>query len=105
MTIRDHIKRKVHWCYLAMLLAMALFFLTEIPKPKGPLSPLSFLAPVPLFALGMYMIFGIKCPKCKTRVGMLASQAFMPLAIMKPTFNYCPGCGVSLDTPLDGRGQ
>jgi hypothetical protein len=101
MTIRDYLKKRVRWCYLAMLLAMPLLFLVGLPRPHEPPSPLFFLALTPIFGFGMYMTFGIKCPKCGTRVGMLASQAFMPLALMKPTFNHCPGCGVSLDTKLD----
>jgi hypothetical protein len=104
MTIRDQLKRKVLWCYLGMLLVIPLFFLVGPPRRHEPPNPYFFLAMAPFFGLGMYMTFGIKCPKCQTRVGMLASQAFAPLvpfAWMKPTFNNCPGCGISLDTKLD----
>lgn len=105
MTIRDYLKRKVRWCYLAMLLVVPMFFLLTEPRRLEQSGPLLFLVLVAFFTIGVYMSFGIKCPKCGTRVGTLASRAFSPIAPfawMKPTFDCCPGCGVSLESTLDG---
>jgi hypothetical protein len=68
------------------LLFAAGFFL---PNDTGlqALTPISFAG----FAGSiLYMQFFVKCPKCGARLGQSMSS------IRKP--NFCPGCGVSLDS-------
>jgi hypothetical protein len=46
-------------------------------------------------AIGMQ--FFVRCPRCKVRLGQIGVQ--VGISFLKPTVNFCPCCGVSLDEP------
>ena len=96
-TIRDYIKRRVRW-----LMAIGLAAWLSIPlwmaathDPAQPYVPFVAITVFGSAVLGMQ--FFVRCPRCKARLGQIGMQ--IGISFLKPTVNFCPYCGVSLDEP------
>jgi hypothetical protein len=102
-TIRDYIKRRVRWAgaiaiagWLTIALSMGLGPRTE---GHGSLSPITVLGFVAFIGAILSLQFGLKCPKCSRRIAQsIGFSVGLPWSGEPP--NYCPYCGVNLDTPL-----
>jgi FtsH-binding integral membrane protein len=97
-TIRTRIKRRVRWFLAIGLLAWLSIplWLSVTRAREQPYVPFAAMAVFASAALGMQ--FFVRCPKCKVRLGQIGVQ--VGIGFLKPTVNFCPYCGVSLDEPL-----
>jgi hypothetical protein len=97
-TIRDFVKRRVRWFMAIGFLAwVSIPAWMSITRDRGqPYVPFAAMAVFALAALGMQ--FFVRCPRCKVRLGQIGVQ--VGISFLKPTVNFCPYCGVSLDEPL-----
>jgi rRNA maturation protein Nop10 len=90
MTIRDLLKAQMVKAriigFVFWLLLVAGYFL---PK-DSPYHVLLLLPAIGFACTVIYTLFFIKCPKCGTKLGQAISK-------LNDT-NFCPSCGVSLDT-------
>jgi hypothetical protein len=100
-TIRANIKRQVRRLAVLGLCGWLLIPLSAWMgdgTPHGPLLLVGFL----LFFGAILFLQWVMCPKCSGKIGQnigmaVAFSGFWFSAGRKP--NYCPYCGVSLDTP------
>jgi hypothetical protein len=101
-TIRQHLNRRIRWLGAAglggWLLVAAAAGLFSGHRSGGPPSPL-FFAGFALFGGAMLLIQRVRCPKCSTPLGQIATQMAFSL-FRKRKINYCPYCGVSLEEPM-----
>ena len=102
VTIRDHIKRRVR---IIAAVAVGGWLLLPLSASFGA-DPQAF--PLPMFVgfaifagaiLGL--TFFVKCPKCDTRFGQVASQIAFHFGSKRGRVNFCPYCGTSLDQPYE----
>jgi hypothetical protein len=90
-TIRETLKAQMFKAK-AIAFAFWLLFAAGFFLPTGSALHLLLLIPFIGFAGSiLYMLFFVKCPKCGTRLGQAMSSMSKP--------NFCPGCGVSFDSP------
>jgi hypothetical protein len=97
-TIRNFIKRRVRWFMAIGLLAWLSIplWLSVTHEREQPYVPFAAMAVFASAALGMQLF--VRCPRCKVRLGQIGVQ--VGINFLKPTVNFCPYCGVSLDEPL-----
>ena len=100
MTIRDLLKRKATALALLVLAlsiaAVALVLLLgEELGPSVVLGMAAALVVVPFAAL--YQIF--RCPSCNSSLASLVGQ-FGPMRWLAKKVDYCPYCGVQLDSSV-----
>jgi hypothetical protein len=95
-TIRSSIKRRV-WRLAAIGVGGWLLFALSAFAAKGDLeTPLAICGFV-MFGGAILFMQRIECPKCCRTLGQTIA---MPIAFGgRKAPNYCPFCGVSLDTP------
>jgi hypothetical protein len=81
-----------------MLLGGACFiaFLCLAASSQMHLGPYAAFPLVGFVAIGIYMNFFIRCPRCHHPLGRNGVTTFA----IWPT-NFCPGCGVNLDDQAD----
>ena len=48
-------------------------------------------------AVILYVIFLVRCPRCKAPLGQVWASQYS--AFSRHRLSFCPGCGVSLDQP------
>jgi len=92
MTIRERLKEQM---FKARVFAFGFWLLGAAGMFFASGNAYQALLFVPFAGFGgavLYMLFFVKCPKCGARLGQAMSG-------MTRT-NFCPGCGVSLDTRL-----
>jgi len=97
-TIRSFIKRRVRWFLAIAALAWISIpvWLSVTRERQQPYVPFAAMAVFASAALGMQFL--VRCPRCKVRLGQIGVQ--VAFSFLKPTVNFCPYCGVSLDEPL-----
>ena len=98
-TIRDVLRRKKRWALLALaigwLSAFSWTFLDEKSFPPYLFGVLGVFLFVGVITLGFF----IRCPRCRGNIGTL--NAGLSKAIpLYTVMNFCPYCGVSLDTKV-----
>ena len=96
-TMRNFIKRRIRWFMAIGLLAWLSIpaWISLTRDRERPYVPFAAMAVFASAVLGMQ--FFVRCPKCKVRLGQIAVQ--VGINFLKPTVNFCPYCGVSLDQP------
>jgi hypothetical protein len=99
VTIREAITRQTRKVQIVTFSGFGLFFLgillSQSHKSFWPLMAVGF----PIFFIGViYQMYGIRCPRCSGRIGF-ASNHSAGIAFGK--FQFCPFCGIPLDTQLD----
>lgn len=102
-TIRMFIKRRV-WALTAVGFTSWLLFalsaaLSDATTRKHPPPVLAVCAFVLFGAAALFLQLWVRCPKCSRRLGQTIA---LPVAFggMKAP-NFCPYCGVDLDTPVE----
>jgi hypothetical protein len=104
-SMRDVLKRKIRWLFAMglgawLMMPLGLAILHGDPQPHGNTPPLLIIVGTVVFGAAMLLIQRVKCPKCSTPLGQIASAiAFR----WHRRINYCPYCGVSLDEPVPHR--
>jgi len=96
-TIRDYIKRRVRWFMAIGFVAWLSIplWMSVTHEPAQPYVPFVAMAVFAGAVIGMQ--FFVRCPRCKVRLGQIGMQ--IGISFLKPTVNFCPYCGVSLDQP------
>jgi hypothetical protein len=102
MTLRESIVRRKRtvaivtylgfgWCLAWMVLSGAeppwLFFVV-------------FPGFAAFFAGTWYLMFGLRCPRCRGRIGYTVSYMSSPFSVSRK-IRFCPFCGVALDSELE----
>ena len=101
ITIRDFIKRRMRiiaaiafggWLFLPLSAALS--------PDHHEFPPLAFLGAAIFGGALLSFFFLVRCPKCRTRYGQVASEIAFHFG-SKRRVNFCPYCGVSLDEPYE----
>jgi hypothetical protein len=99
MTLRDKIRKSARYFYLCLLalfvvLSVAIVLLSpHLPPIFRPLSLILFL--VPMFFIDRF----VQCPACRSGLGTFVAH-FGPLSSWAKPINYCPRCGIDLDSQI-----
>jgi len=98
-TIRDTLRRKKRWALLALAVVwVGGAFFTFSDSDQTSISPY-FMAIFGLaFFVGIISLgFLIRCPRCRGNIGALNAGISKTIPFYT-VINYCPYCGVSLDS-------
>jgi len=101
-TIRAYIKRRVRLAAVIGVVASGLGLFAGAIAKQLPEGPTRLFAPVVgtlLFGAAILFAQRIKCPKCNTSLRAISVATGLALGF-RPIANFCPYCGVSLDTPM-----
>ena len=97
MTIRDFLNKKKQ---TATMLYFGSFILLIVSVFSSfyyrPIIIIAVIAGAASFTSLIYLLFGIRCPKCHNLLGMMISYFGGPFK-MSAKVNYCPYCGAKLD--------
>jgi hypothetical protein len=103
MTVRDWLsKRKristivgvVGWGSLMASVALT----RTVPPPWYLIVP----GMVAFFAAASYLVFFLRCPRCRGPIGNAINYPGGFLSV-SPRIRFCPFCGVALDSELEAR--
>ncbi len=97
MTIRDILNRKKRNAALLYFSAFTFLIISLlISSSYKPIIFFAVLAALACIISLLYLLFGIRCPKCNNYLGIIISYFGGPFAISKK-FNYCPFRGIKMD--------
>ena len=101
-TIRDVLRRKKRWALLLLVVGWLSSAIWTFQDDKSAsVSPYLLGALGLVFALGaIFLAFFIRCPRCRGNVGSL-NAGVSKVVPFYTVINYCPYCGVSLDSPIE----
>jgi hypothetical protein len=97
MTIRESLSRRKRTAVIIMYVGFVLFASVGILSMHN--EKLEFLIPIallPSMAAGVYMLYGIRCPRCRGWIASIIAYGGSPFRV-SPKLRFCPFCGVSLD--------
>lgn len=101
MTARDSINGRKRKAAIISYIGWAVFvvglFLTI---QKDSMWPLCALGGAVLAGGTLYMLYGLRCPHCQKRLGLIIGPSGSPFS-MRRDVRFCPLCGVAFDTQLD----
>ena len=105
MTIRSQISRKKRKALISAYSGMAFFFLGIILLHESgwPLILMFIGFAVAAVSL-LYAFWRIRCPCCKGNIGYVAMYYGTPFSLSKK-INFCPFCGINIDTELKRPNQ
>jgi hypothetical protein len=96
-TIRDYIKRRVRMFVGAGILGWLIAASTLAFGQAARWSPM--FGGLVLFGAALALQFFVRCPKCKVRIGQTIAFPVGLTFGSRGKVNFCPYCGVNLDTP------
>ena len=100
MNIWQYLSRRVRihfFIAVSAWLMVAIVATTQGESKDSP--PLLLFVPLIVFAGAVLsLVFFLRCPRCKGRLGHFSQHLFSKKAFFSH-INYCPFCGVSLDEP------
>lgn len=99
MTIRDKLNRQLRGLHGMFILGL-LVYVPGVFLPARYILYLILASYVFIVGAILYMMNGIRCPKCKSSVGNAAFSIggwFRGTGKMK----FCPFCGVDIDTEIE----
>jgi hypothetical protein len=99
-TIRDYIKRRVRWSFAIAILSWLFIPLTMGASRHGAPAWLPFFGLLGFAGAILALQFFVRCPRCSARIGQTIGMAVGLSFGSARRVNFCPYCGVSLDTPL-----
>jgi len=91
MTIRDKLKAQMFKVRIAIFAFWLLFVAGMVLHVGGANQPFALIPFLGFAGAILYSMFFIKCPKCDAPLGQVLNKL--------RKFNFCPVCGVSLDSP------
>ena len=101
-TIRAYLRRRAVWSisaafggWLVIAASMIAGAVTNGGRPEIPLAAMGFV----LFLGGTISLMFVRCPKCSYRFGQTITALVFTWGGERQRLNFCPHCGVSLDTP------
>ncbi len=99
MTVRDFLTRKKRKVSIIAFASWLILAIAGILSSRYK----TFIFIVPAFIVFMasviYLIFGIRCPRCKGMMGHVSSYSSGPFSISRK-INYCPFCGLDINTEI-----
>src|SRR5439155_22519060 len=107
LSLREHLARRARavvacgWALLLVSIAVV-YWGWNGPKWVSWVSLTVILAGLIAFAL--LAIYFVRCPICRVRYGQFSPASFASLQKAR-RFNFCPGCGVTLDSKLPQNGR
>jgi hypothetical protein len=99
MTIREGINKQKR---TATIVAYAGFTLCALGAILGAGQVLAFLPGFAIFGGAVFYGLSIRCPICHGAIGFLVSHSGTPFSVSRK-IQYCPYCGVTLDSELDDK--
>ncbi len=97
MTTREILNKKKRNAAIFYFSSFLLLVLSAIiGSYYKPIMIFVVIAAVACIISVLYLLFGIRCPKCNNYLGVIISYFGGPFAISKK-INYCPYCGIKLD--------
>jgi hypothetical protein len=100
VTIREHLTRQKRRCSGATYLAFIVFAAGAIAgAPRQEFVAVGLLGFALAFVSIVYLIMGIRCPRCRERIGQLRAYVGGPFSVPRK-LRFCPICGVDLDSPI-----
>jgi exosortase/archaeosortase len=103
MTIRESLTKKKRKVSIIAFAAWIIFAFGSILNSKHYAEMSIFIPTFVIFmACVAYLLFGIRCPKCKGIMGYVISYTSSPFSISKK-INYCPYCGQDLNKEVDNN--
>jgi hypothetical protein len=104
MTIREHlnqhIRRATILCWVVMPVALASPFVWQ----HDAVRVFALVVVAIALAIGYYLMFSVRCPRCRTRL-LLTLGTFGVRLRIPPWYTACPSCGLSFDTQCTGAEQ
>lgn len=101
MTLRESIVRRKRMGAIVTHLGLAWFLAWMALSHAQP--PWLFVA-FPGFAVFLagtwYLVFFLRCPRCRGRIGYTVSYMSSPFSVSRK-IRFCPFCGVALDSELE----
>ena len=98
MSIRSALNTKKRRLGLIVFLGFGIMLLGVATSFGSREPPIVFFAGILVVAVALcsgYIIF--RCPRCKNLIGYQVMWGGSPFSVSK-NFNYCPSCGVNLDS-------
>lgn len=89
-TIEKNLKSRLSKARLVALCCWLLFVLVLVLPLDGVLRYFALLPFLGMLSAIFYLLFFIRCPRCSARIG----QSMTGMAKV----NYCPSCGLDLNT-------
>ena len=104
MTIREHLQQKLRHAKTVKLAGFAVFafgvILTAKADGRSPIfAAIAIAGFVVIFVGGIFIQAKACCPKCGKSVGKFLVREENILFVWRP-IDYCPYCGISLDSDL-----
>lgn len=99
MTIRDLVNKKKRNAAIVYFVAFPVFIisiLVGINYNYKPIILFAVAAFIIMFVSLFYLLYGIRCPRCRNFLGPITSYFGWPFSISKK-INYCPFCGIKMD--------
>lgn len=98
MTIRSELRKKKRNALAIGYAGFAFFVVGIIICDKSRSFPFFPFAGFAVFLIAtLYVMWGIRCPRCRGNIGYVIMYFSSPFAISKK-IKYCPYCGVDIDT-------
>jgi len=106
MTIRESIQKRLIRAFCVALLAFISLFIFIFYIFEDHTHWIEFLVFPFIIIVGAayFLNFGLRCPSCGGNLGITIGPVMFTRLSKRP-INYCPFCGISLDTRIDDLQQ
>ena len=101
MTLRESIVRRKRKGAIVTYLGLAWFLAwMALSGAEPPWLFVAFPGIAVFFAGTCYLVFFLRCPNCRGRIGYTVSYMSSPFSVSRK-IRFCPFCGVALDSELE----
>src|SRR5262245_6109755 len=101
MTLRELIVRRKRTGAIVTYLGFGWFLAwMALTRAEPPWLFVAFRGLVVFFAGTWYLVFLLRCPSCRGRIGYTVSYMSSPFSVSRK-IRFCPFCGVALDSQLE----
>jgi len=101
VTIRERLSGAKRKCSILAYSGIVVFALGSFLRNVHPLFVAAGLAAFGIAMMSiLYLLFGIRCPRCQNRVGQLITQVGGSPFSVSRKLRFCPFCGVDLDAQI-----
>jgi hypothetical protein len=101
MTLRESIARSKRNGVIVTYLGLAWFLVwMALSGAQPPWAFVAFPGFTAFLAGTWYLLFFLRCPRCRGRIGHTVSYMSGPFSVSRK-IRFCPFCGVALDSELE----
>jgi hypothetical protein len=105
MTIREVLNKRKRIAAIISYIGLALFITIGVLSTRDEkLAALIPIAMLPLMGAMVYMLWLVRCPRCRGWIAPIIGYGGSPFSISRK-FRFCPVCGVSLDDQSDATSK